>query len=200
MIRVRIGNDIKLRWAIFKPDHVTPEDFSDVISAKVSIKTHEPKWEMPQKFNIDGNILTIDFLASEQVHLGTHDLFITYTKLDPEIEGGLATFTVDSIGAFELVPHSKNVNDTAEVYVEGVVAGLSYEMLTEAQKQDIIIRLVNSGFLVKINVVDELPETGTPGEFYATFIDDIKPGAIINVVSSLPDTGTPDEFYATFDD
>lgn len=173
MIRVRIGNDITLRWAIFKSDHVTPEDFSDVISAKVSIKTHDPKWELAQEFSIDGNILTINFLASEQVYLGTHDLFFTYTKPDLDIEGGIATFTVDSVGVIELVPHSKDLETVDDVYVEGITAGLSYDMLTEDQKQDIINRLVSSGFLVKINVVDELPNNGNPGEFYAT-IEDVR--------------------------
>lgn len=200
MIRVRIGNDVRIRWAIFKADGVTPEDFSDVLTLAVSIRTINPQWEQFQEVTVDDNIISIDFIASEQRHLGTHDLKVRFTREDPNVEGQISTFTVDNIGAFELVRHSTMLQPSAEVNVDGIVSGLSYDMLTESQKIDIINRLVASGFLVRINVVDDLPDVGVPGEYYATFVDNFRPGAVINVVSSLPDEGNPDEFYATFED
>lgn len=134
MIKLRIGNDVRLKWAVFKEDG-TPEDFSDAIDIKVEARTGIARY--PQAVEVEGNVLRFQFAAAEQVHRGVYDLFLSYTKPDNTIEGGIATYTMDSCRAFELTRKScELVNDkTDEIILEGIVAGLSFDMLSQAEQK-----------------------------------------------------------------
>ena len=146
MERKRIGNDIKLRWAVFNPDG-TPVDFTDK-SVKVEIRNDGyAKGRYPQEFKISGNLIDLQFTAKEQQSVGVYNLWLEYTYPDPDTEGGIATVTLDNCGAFQLVSKTCELAGINEdpIYLEGIVTGLSYNNLTEENKDEITNRLLESG-------------------------------------------------------
>lgn len=152
-----IGNDIKLRWGIFKSDG-SPEDLSTSNTLEVYIRYNLLNKLYKQDYTIEENYINIQFTADEQKHLGIYDLILSFTVLDEGIETGYSTYTVVKNCAFELVGNSEQVEEDIEIQFDSIVSGLSYSMLTEREKEEITENLISSGMFDDL-VLDEKDPT-----------------------------------------
>lgn len=183
MERKRIGNDIKIRWAVFNPDG-TPVDFTGK-DVKVEIRHSQLyKLKYPQQFEISGNHIDLQFTAKEQESVGAYNLWLEYTYPDDTVEGGIATVTLDNCGAFQLVSKTCELAGINEdpIYLEGIVTGLSYNNLTEENKDEITRRLLESGqFEVDQMIITRAEEAAEKAESQALYAkeqgDDAKEAA-----------------------
>lgn len=110
MVVKRIGNDVYLTWEINNKDG-SPVDFSDIIDMKVYIRRAFFKQLHEQKFEVTGNVIKLHYIAEEQAGIGSYDLLAKWTKADPEVEGGIASFAVDYRNAFKLIGFGETVPD-----------------------------------------------------------------------------------------
>lgn len=141
--RKRINNDIFVRWAILNPDG-TPVDLTSASSIKAEARPQSNNSIIPVNATVVGNnLVDIQLPASKQKHVGMYNLYLEFTKSNPSVEGGIATFTVDYTNAFELVPKTAMIPDPADdpINIEGFIASFTYSMLTEAEKADLASRL-----------------------------------------------------------
>lgn len=101
MERVRIGNDIKIRWSLFDS---TGEAY-DLTGKNIAIEVvvRQMVHYKIADFTVDGNTVSFVFAGKDQTFSGRCDLKIV------ENEGGMEMMTFDVKGAFELVPHSWQV-------------------------------------------------------------------------------------------
>lgn len=124
MKRIRIGNDINVRWSILTaegtPYELTGRDIR--VFAEVSVKSdmrfmspHTESQEI-EDFTIEGNVIRFTFAGREQERTGVYALCFI------ENDGEPAMVTFDLRGAFELVPHSwqEGQGDTTTIETENV--------------------------------------------------------------------------------
>lgn len=103
-MKIRINNDIRLNWSIFRRQE--PEDFSNTTLICLEIIHPYTRVKCSPSYTIEGNVITMQYPAKKQFHTGAYMLFLQYSKLDDTIEGGVSTFTVDCSDAFFLVEKS----------------------------------------------------------------------------------------------
>ena len=94
MVRIRIGNDIPIRWAVTRCG--VPEDFAGK-SLKLYMRTAYSETEVTD-FAVNGNVLSWTFPGAEQKATGTY----TFTLVENEGLDDMAT--VDACDALKLVP------------------------------------------------------------------------------------------------
>lgn len=195
MLRQRIGNDISLRWAIYKKDG-TPETFEGA-DVKVYVRHRGHNMLYLQEHSISGNVIDLQFTASEQKYTGKYDLVLHYKKPCANIESGFQVFTLDNIDAFELVGRTCDLEcqilDT--ITLQGMVTGLTYSMLTDAEKQAIIDSF-NTSFQRKLDKkVDKQFAHGLYPDVDKEKLFSIEAGAEVNVQANWTQiNSTQDDF------
>lgn len=112
MEKIRIGNDIGIRWEIYVRDgeEVTPYDLTGK-NLKLYLSSMYGRKEQPE-FSTDGNAVVFTFGGRDQRHTGRYQL----TMVENEGEEGM--HTVDECDAFELVRCSCLEGGDAESHVE----------------------------------------------------------------------------------
>ena len=94
MVRIRIGNDIPIRWTVTRCG--VPEDFTGK-SLRLYMRTAYSETEVTD-FAVNGNVLSWTFPGAAQKATGTY----TFTLVENEGLDGMAT--VDACDALKLVP------------------------------------------------------------------------------------------------
>lgn len=94
MKRIRIDNDIALRWTILTNKEAVSLEGRDL---RVELKSAYNKKQVD--FTIEDNVIIFYFLGAEQRNLGVYSVILQETT------GGIMR-TMDECKAFELVPHS----------------------------------------------------------------------------------------------
>lgn len=112
MERIRIGNDIGLRWEIYAKSgsNVTPYDLTGK-DVRLYMSNMYGRREV-KDFTVEGNAVQLTFYGREQKHTGRYRL----TLVENESLDGM--HTVDECDAFELVRHSCQEGGDAEGRVE----------------------------------------------------------------------------------
>lgn len=144
----RINNDVFVRWGVFTPEGL-PVDLTEATSITVEARPQSSNGRYPMVSEVVDNFVEAYFLAKDQKVVGKYNLYLTYTMDDPNIIGGVATYTIDYCDAFELLPKSCFIDgedDVDPVNIQGIIASFTYSMLTEEEKNDLASRLSgNSG-------------------------------------------------------
>lgn len=96
MKRIRIGNDIRIKWTITR--NGSPEDFLGKDVRVMLVSSYRE--EVPSTFTIDGNVVYIQYDGKDQLINGRYVLLLV------ENYGSESMTTLDHCDAFELVPHS----------------------------------------------------------------------------------------------
>ncbi len=172
---IRINNDLRYNWHVFTKDG-QPETFDNVLSFQIRLRQTTQKRGFTPYHTIEDNIIKITFLAKDQQLIGEYDIFLHYTKPDASIPGGIATYSRDLPRAFELKENSEGISEEYEFDISTIILkgsdGLTPHIGENGNwhigDQDTGVRATGNAV---INVVNELPDQGTPGEFYATFED-----------------------------
>ena len=139
----RINNDVFVRWGVFTPEGL-PVDLTEVTSITVEARPQSSNGRYPMVSQVVDNFVEAYFLAKDQKVVGKYNLYLTYTIDDPNIIGGVATYTIDYCDAFELLPKSCFIDgedDVDPVNIQGIIASFTYSMLTEEEKNDLASRL-----------------------------------------------------------
>lgn len=112
MEKIRIGNDIVIRWEIYVRDGdvVTPYDLSGK-NLKLYLSYMYQRREHSE-FSTDGNAVMFTYRGRNQRHIGRYQLTLV------ENEGLDGMHTVDECDAFELVRCSCMEGGDAESHVE----------------------------------------------------------------------------------
>lgn len=106
MNKIRIDNDVKIRWTILNKDGST-FDFGDVKGLKVEIyPVVNDRLRYSPEVSIDGNSLFFVFPVDKQIRIGPYDVRLGFLKPDSRFESGYSREVMDKREAFTLVPHS----------------------------------------------------------------------------------------------
>lgn len=104
-MKIRIGNDISIRWEIFRKTAEGQEPYP-LDGDNCILYTLTPyKKEEVDGFSVNGNVITWTFKGKDQKHIGSYALELVQRKGD---DGML---TVDTCKAFELVSHSCEITN-----------------------------------------------------------------------------------------
>ena len=101
MERIRVGNDIKIRWALFDSTGAAYDLTGKDIAIEIVVR--QMTRIRISDFTVDENTVSFVFAGKDQTCAGRCDLKIV------ENEGAEDMMTFDVKGAFELVPHSWQV-------------------------------------------------------------------------------------------
>ena len=96
MEKIRLGNDIEMRWSIFTRDGDNKVPY-DLEGRALTLSVVNRKGESEIEFFAEGNIVTGVFRGRDQKILGKHGVILR------ENNGGDGMRTVDACDAFELV-------------------------------------------------------------------------------------------------
>lgn len=97
MKKIRIGNDILIRWSITRNGEA--EDFTGLSTLRVSV-LDEIGARQKVEYSVSDNTITIQYRGANQKKNGVYSLLLE------ENRGVDGMVTLDHIEAFELVPHS----------------------------------------------------------------------------------------------
>lgn len=118
MEKIRIGNDIGIRWEIFAKvgDNISPYDLTD---KRIDLYVVNPYRKMQiDEFIVNGNAVEFTFLGMVQKYIGRYHLLMV------ENDAEVGMHTVDECDAFELVRCSCDEGGDSESRVE--IANLSF--------------------------------------------------------------------------
>ena len=139
MIKRRIGNDIRIEWGLVLKSG-RKVDFTHVTGMSVELRHAQTEISYPQAFVKVDNIISVDFIASEQMRPGVYDICLTYQRADSGIENGTGTTTVDKCRVFNLVDRSCDIDDDdATIDIVSVIEKgdpgdpFTYDMFTPEQ-------------------------------------------------------------------
>lgn len=172
MIVKRIGNDVYLTWEINKKDG-SPEDFSNVLDMKVYIRRSFLNKLYEQKFEVTGNVIKLHYIAAEQAGIGLYDLCAKWTKPDPMVEGGIASFVVDYRNAFKLIGFDETVPDQQdETFVSQIYEAIKGDKGDKGDNGETIINVYgNTPLRVWLSPKSELPDEQEDGIIYIGYED-----------------------------
>ena len=120
MKRIRIGNDINLKWSILEADG-NPYAISESIRVFMDVNGGRKVIEV-RNFQIDGNKIIFTFPGKTQSVKGVYNLrFIENDGLDGQL-------TYDAKDAFELVPHSWQEGQSNTPNIEAVSVELTSQI------------------------------------------------------------------------
>lgn len=121
MEKVRIGNDMRVNFSVYRNGE--PESFDGASNIATKLVNEAYNKLITHTYTIAGNIVQFDIDALQLTQCGKCRLFISYTK------GG--DYTVDS-PAFELVNYTDQTGGTEIIGVEIVSINISGDIAIEA--------------------------------------------------------------------
>lgn len=114
MEKVRIGNDLRLNFSVYRNGE--PESFDGATNISTKIVNESYNKTIDHTYSIVGNVVQFEIDALELKQCGKCRVFISYTKV--------GDYTVDS-PAFELVQHTEDTGGTEVIGIEIVKINIS---------------------------------------------------------------------------
>lgn len=126
MKKIRIGNDIPIKWTINRDGQ--PEDFSGK-TIKLLMRTMSEEVEIID-YTIDGNVISWTFFGKDQTKATAY----TFTLIENDGEEGM--FTIDACRVLQLVECSDLADDDdSDMDVEETTDGTSGEVTADSEIQ-----------------------------------------------------------------
>lgn len=114
--KVRIGNDVRLVWALYSADQ--PLSFDNCSEIEVELYCSRKQLTIKPDCTISGNKIIILFPASSQQTIGIWDARLRYKQPSMADPDTLLTYTHNTCAVFELVECSSEANDIGTDYVD----------------------------------------------------------------------------------
>lgn len=114
--KVRIGNDVRLVWALYSADQ--PLSFDNCSEIEVELYCSRKQLTIKPDYTISGNKIIILFPASSQQTIGIWDARLRYKQPSMADPDTLLTYTHNTCAVFELVECSSEANDIGTDYVD----------------------------------------------------------------------------------
>ena len=114
--KVRIGNDVRLVWALYSADQ--PLSFDNCSEIEVELYCSRKQLTIKPDYTISGNKIIILFPASSQQTIGIWDARLHYKQPSLADPDTLLTYTHNTCAVFELVECSSEANDIGTDYVD----------------------------------------------------------------------------------
>ncbi|MGL5689763.1 MAG: hypothetical protein ACRDD8_02990, partial [Bacteroidales bacterium] len=122
MEKYRIGNDIKVKWVIFR-NGKKPEDFTKATIQELRLNNVTSGDSLLPNYSVSGNVITVEYPASQQKEAGVFTLTLKYTKkLSPTTTED--QYTIDKENAFEIVAQTRFEESDPEI--PGVIESFVY--------------------------------------------------------------------------
>lgn len=122
MEKYRIGNDIKVKWVIFR-NGKQPEDFTKATIQELRLNNVTSGDSLLPTYSVSGNVITVEYPASQQKKAGVFTLTLKYTKkLSPASTED--QYTIDKENAFEIVAQTRFEESDPEI--PGVIESFVY--------------------------------------------------------------------------
>lgn len=126
MKKIRIGNDIPIKWTINRDGH--PEDFSGK-TIKLLMRSMSDEVEITD-YKIEGNVISWTFFGKDQTKATAY----TFTLIENEGQEGM--FTIDACRVLQLVECSDLADDDdSDMNVEETTDGTSGEVTADSEIQ-----------------------------------------------------------------
>ena len=114
--KVRIGNDVRLVWALYSADQ--PLSFDNCSEIEVELYCSRKQLTIKPDYTISGNKIIILFPAISQQTIGIWDARLRYKQPSMADPDTLLTYTHNTCAVFELVECSSEANDIGTDYVD----------------------------------------------------------------------------------
>lgn len=114
--KVRIGNDVRLVWALYSADQ--PLSFDNCSEIEVELYCSRKQLTIKPDYTISGNKIIILFPAISQQTIGIWDARLRYKQPSLADPDTLLTYTHNTCAVFELVECSSEANDIGTDYVD----------------------------------------------------------------------------------
>lgn len=114
--KVRIGNDVRLVWALYSADQ--PLSFDNCSEIEVELYCSRKQLTIKPDYTISGNKIIILFPAISQQTIGIWDARLRYKQPSLANPDTLLTYTHNTCAVFELVECSSEANDIGTDYVD----------------------------------------------------------------------------------
>lgn len=114
--KVRIGNDVRLVWALYSADQ--PLSFDNCSEIEIELYCSRKQLTIKPDYTISGNKIIILFPASSQQTIGIWDARLRYKQPSMADPDTLLTYTHNTCAVFELVECSSEANDIGTDYVD----------------------------------------------------------------------------------
>lgn len=114
--KVRIGNDVRLVWALYSADQ--PLSFDNCSEIEVELYCSRKQLTIKPDYTISGNKIIIHFPAISQQTIGIWDARLRYKQPSLADPDTLLTYTHNTCAVFELVECSSEANDIGTDYVD----------------------------------------------------------------------------------
>ena len=114
--KVRIGNDVRLVWALYSADQ--PLSFDNCSEIEVELYCSRKQLTIKPDYTISGNKIIIHFPAISQQTIGIWDARLRYKQPSMADPDTLLTYTHNTCAVFELVECSSEANDIGTDYVD----------------------------------------------------------------------------------
>lgn len=195
MKKIRIGNDIPIKWAINRDGQ--PEDFTGK-TIKLLLRTMQDEVEITD-YAIEGNVISWTFFGKDQTKATAY----TFTLIENEGKEGM--FTIDACRVLQLVECSDQADDDdSNMNVEESTDGTSGEVTADSE-----IQIPAASESTDIDLSDYVTKTEfnqvKPSEWNfstmkenaverASFLNNAKLGDIVKNVEVLYNSGSGSSF------
>lgn len=158
-MRVRIGKDIKVRWAILTDGSALPLADRDLV-----LEMQDPRGELYRRdFSIEGNVITMAFPGIEQTKVGDYSFTLWENK------GGAGQTVVDRLSAFSLVRYTIQEDFTQHGEQVEVLIDLGTSSLTTISGGTTSVLVANLTGYRSASSTEDLPkEKSTTGFLIGT--------------------------------
>lgn len=137
MKKIRIGNDIPIKWVIKRDGH--PEDFTGK-QLKILMRSSIGEETEITDYTLNGNVLSWMFYGKDQSQL------VTYSFTLIENDGQEGMYTVDACNALQLVKCSNEADTivenelTSEIQIPAIVESAEIDLAQYAKKADVDLK------------------------------------------------------------
>lgn len=160
-MRVRIGKDIKVRWAILTDGSALPLADRDLV-----LEMQDPRGGLYRRdFSIEGNVITMAFPGIEQTKVGDYSFTLWENK------GGAGQTVVDRLSAFTLVRYTTQEDFTQHGEQVEVLIDLGTSSLTTLSGGTTSVLVTNLTGYRSVSSTESLPkEKSTTGFLIGTHL------------------------------
>lgn len=150
-MRIRIGKDIYIKWAILTDGSALPLAERDLV-----LEMYDPRGVIRvMDFELDNNVLTVYFPGTEQTKVGDYSFTLWENKGEPR------QTVVDKLSAFSLVRYSTQEDLTQDHESVDIIVDLGTSSLTTISGATISTLVLNLTGYRSVSSVEELPTAPT---------------------------------------